>query len=163
MLNVSYNNNYQIVQTPGNVVLFSEMIHDARIVRLGEDHRPDIMRRWMGDSVGWYEGETLVVETVGFAPHQSDRRSAMTPVYMSPAAKVTERFTRISKTQIRYAFTVEDPTIFTQTWRGEIPLTVTTEPTFEYACHEGNYGLANILSGAREDEKRAAEAKAGRP
>ncbi|CAN5162282.1 hypothetical protein BH11PSE2_BH11PSE2_07850 [soil metagenome] len=106
----------------------------------------------MGDSVGWYEGETLVVETVGFAPHQSDRRSAMTRVYVSPSAKVTERFTRISPAQIRYEFTVEDPVIFTQTWRGEIPLSATNEPTFEYACHEGNYGLANILSGARFEE-----------
>jgi hypothetical protein len=107
--------------------------------------------------VGWWEGETLVVETVGFTPTQTDRRASITRLVMSPNAKVTERFTRISKTQNKYAFTVEDPAVFTQTWRGEIPLTVTTEPTFEYACHEGNYGLTNILAGARYEEAQKAK------
>jgi hypothetical protein len=158
MLNAAYNNNLQFLQTRDTVAIQLEANHEVRIVRLtGRAHAPAAMTRWFGDSVGWYEGRTLVVETVGFAPGQSDRRSAMTRVYMSPNAKVTERFTRISARQIRYEFTVEDPAVFTQAWRGEIPLTFTTEPTFEYACHEGNYGLANILSGAREEEKRAAE------
>ena len=161
MLNAAYNNNLQFLQTRDNIAIQLEANHEVRIIRLtSRTHAPAAMTQWMGDSVGWFEGETLVVETVGFAPNQSDRRSAMTRVYMSPAATVIERFTRISASQIRYEFTVDDPAIFTQAWRGEIPLTFTTEPTFEYACHEGNYGLANILSGAREDEKRAAEAKA---
>ncbi|MDB5451427.1 MAG: hypothetical protein JWO33_5 [Caulobacteraceae bacterium] len=157
MLNAAYNNNLQFLQTRDTVAIQLEANHEVRIVRLTGRHAPAAMTQWFGDSVGWYEGQTLVVETVGFSPGQSDRRSAMTRVYMSPKAKVTERFTRISARQIRYEFTVEDPAVFTQAWRGEIPLTFTTEPTFEYACHEGNYGLANILSGAREEEKRAAE------
>jgi len=154
MLNAAYNNNMQILQTRDHVAIQLEGNHEVRIVRLtSRVHAPGATSQWMGDSVGWYEGETLVFETVGFTPSQSDRRSAMTRVYMSPAAKVTERFTRISASQIRYAFSVDDPTVFTQVWKGEIPLTVTTEPTFEYACHEGNYGLENILSGARYEEE----------
>ncbi len=152
MLNAAYNNNVQILQTKDHVVLQLEGNHEVRIVRLTSRHHPPGVSQWMGDSVGWYEGETLVVETTGFTPSQSDRRSAMTRVYMSPAARVTERFTRISARQIRYDFTVDDPATFTQVWQGQIPLTWTTEPTFEYACHEGNYGLENILSGARYEE-----------
>ncbi len=160
MLNAAYNNNVTILQTKDHVALLLEGNHEVRIVRLGSRVHPPGVSQWFGDSVGWYEGETLVVETVGFTPSQSDRRSAMTRVYMSPAAKVTERFTRISARQIRYEFKVEDPAMFTQTWRGEIPLTFTTEPTFEYACHEGNYGLENILSGARYEEEHPPKARA---
>jgi hypothetical protein len=164
MLNAAYNNNLQFLQTRDNIAIQLEANHEVRIIRLASRaHAPAAMTQWLGDSVGWFEGQTLVVETVGFAPNQSDRRSAMTRVYMSPAAKVTERFTRISAGQIRYEFVVDDPSVFTQAWRGEVPLSFTTEPTFEYACHEGNYGLANILSGAREEEKRAAQTVKARP
>jgi len=156
MLNASYNNHLQFVQTRDHVVIGLEANHEVRIIRLTGAAQPASPPQWMGDSVGRYEGDTLVVETTRFSPSHSDRRAASGRVYMSPAARVTERFTRISASQIRYEFRVEDPTVFTQTWRGEIPLTFTAEPTFEYACHEGNYGLANILSGARFEEGRAA-------
>lgn len=156
LLNATYNNHLTVLQTRDHVALALEANHELRLIRLtSRVHAPSAYPLWFGDSVGWYEGDTLVVETQGFVTGQSDRRSVLTPVYMSPNAKVTERFTRISDAQIRYEFRVEDPAMFTGPWRGEVPLTVTTEPTFEYACHEGNYGLANILSGAREEERAA--------
>jgi hypothetical protein len=156
MINSAYNNNITFVQTRDTIAMLQESNHEARIIHLDRrTHLP--VAQWFGDSVGWWEGETLVVETVGFTPTQTDRRASITRLVMSPNAKVTERFTRISKTQIKYAFTVEDPAVFTQTWRGEIPMTVTTEPTFEYACHEGNYGLTNILAGARYEEAQKAK------
>ena len=153
MLNGVYNNNFRFVQTRDTLAVYEEANHEARLIRLlapgaAHEHGPFQPGRWMGDSIGWFEGDTLVVETIGVAPAESDRRSSTARVVMSPAAKVTERFTRISKDQIRYRFTVEDPAMFTQAWRGEVPLTFTTEPTFEYACHEGNYGLEGILAEA---------------
>jgi hypothetical protein len=164
MLNASYNNNLQFVQTRDHVAINIEGNHEVRIIRMTDrNHLPAEESQWMGNSVGWYEGDTLVVETVGFAPNQSDRRSAMTPVIMSPSAKVMERFTRISNDQIRYEFEVDDPVAFTQKWRGEIPLTFTKLPMFEYACHEGNYGLANILSGARYEEQHPKAAAKPKP
>jgi hypothetical protein len=101
----------------------------------------------------------LVVETINVTPSQSDRRSSTVRVVMSPQAKVIERFTRISAHQVRYEFAVDDPANFTQAWKGELPFTATTEAMFEYACHEGNYGLEGILAGAREEEKRAGQVK----
>ena len=151
MINSAYNNNIQFLQTRDTIAMLQESNHEVRIIRLDtRTHGP--VRQWFGDSVGWWEGETLVVETVGFTPSQTDRRASTTRLVMSPNAKVTERFTRISKSQIKYEFTVDDPALFTQVWKGELPLTTTPEPTFEYACHEGNYGLTNILAGARYEE-----------
>lgn len=151
MINSAYNNNMQFVQTRDTIAISQESNHEVRIIRL-DTREHGAVPRWFGDSVGWWEGETLVVETVGFTPTQTDRRASTTRLVMSPNAKVIERFTRISPSQIKYEFTVDDPEVFTQVWKGEIPLTQTTEPTFEYACHEGNYGLTNILAGARYEE-----------
>jgi hypothetical protein len=159
ILNAAYNNNIRVMQTKDFIILQPEANHEVRTIRLKtRTHLSPLVPQWTGDSVGWFEGDTLVIETTGFEPHQSDRRSAMTPVIMSPDAKVTERLTRISKDQIRYSFEVNDPAMFTETWKGEIPWNATTGPMYEYACHEGNYGLANILSGARYEEQQRAKA-----
>jgi hypothetical protein len=147
MIPLLYNNNYQIVQTPDTVLILVEMVHDARVVRLNSKHRPASVRTWMGDSIGWWEGETLVVETTNFRPDQSFRASGQN-------LKVTERFTRIDPQQILYRFTVEDPETFTQPFSGEVAMNATDEKIYEYACHEGNYALPGILSGARAQEAK---------
>ncbi len=152
MLPVLYNNHYQIVQSPGHVMILVEMNHDARIIRIGGEHQPPVIRRWLGDSVGRWEGETLVVETRNFHPGQSFRGSLRHQIYMSPETKVTERFTRQGPTEILYEFAVDDPTTYTQVWRGEIPMLAAEGRIYEYACHEGNYSLTNILSGARQQD-----------
>jgi hypothetical protein len=156
MLNAAYNNNIAFVQTPDHVAIWQEANHEVRVIRLNtRQHGP--VRQWFGDSIGWWEGDTLVVETTQFTPSQSRRLASTARLVMSPDAKVMERFTRISDSQIKYEFAVDDPAVFTQMWKGEIPLTLTPEPTFEYACHEGNYGLENILAGARYEEGRYAD------
>jgi len=157
MLPVLYNNNYQIVQSPGHVMIHVEMNHDARIVRVGAEHLPDQVRPWLGDSVGHWESETLVVETTNFHPGQSFRAAIKHQFYMTPAAVVTERFTRIADDQILYQFEVEDPGAYTESWSGELTLRSTDGPIYEYACHEGNYALAGILAGARVQETPPAE------
>jgi hypothetical protein len=156
MLNAAYNNSIQIMQIKDAVVIFQEANHEIRTIRMNTRVHGAVPR-WFGDSVGWWEGDTLVVETAGFTPSQTDRRAATGFLVMSPNAKVLERFTRISERQIKYEFSVDDPEVFTQVWKGEIPVTTTVEPMFVYDCHEGNYGLSNILSGARQEEKRKAE------
>jgi hypothetical protein len=156
MLNPVYNSNYQFVQTPDHVMILVEMVHDARVIPLGGAHRPKEMTRWLGDSVGRWDGETLVVETRNLHPEQS----VAGPVYLSDQGKVTERFTRVSSDEIFYQFTVEDPVFYTQTWGGEIALRSKPERMYEYACHEGNYAAANILGGSRVEEEREAAAKA---
>jgi len=155
MLPTMYNSYYQIFQAPGYVVINVEMVHDARIIRIGDKHDSGSVRKWMGDSVGRWEGDTLVVETRHFRPEQSFRGT-------SENAVITERFTRVADDQIVYRFTVDDPTSFTAKFTGELPFTSVKENVYEYACHEGNYGLPGILSGAREAEKRAAQEKASR-
>ncbi len=145
--NYFYNNNIQIVQTPDHVMILMEMVHDARIVRIGGTHVPKHIRPWMGDSIGRWEGDTLVVETTNFPLQQPFRGAAEN-------LKVTERFRRVDATTINYRFTVEDPTTFTAPWTAEIPFRAMDELIYEYACHEGNYALANVLSGARNEEKR---------
>ena len=152
MLPVMYNNNYQIVQTDTYVMILAEMAHDARIIRIdGSEHRPD-MDKWMGDSVGRWDGDTLVVETLGFNPQQNFRGA-------SENLRVTERFSRVSDAEVLYSFTVEDPTVFEAAWTGELMFNARPahESMYEYACHEGNYALAGILAGARELERQAAE------
>ena len=154
MMNVLYNNTYQIQQAKDYLVILVEMNHDARIVRLADKTHPRAdIRPWMGDSIGWWEGDTLVVETTNFNPGEQLRPGIPTTFYVSQDAKVTERFTRISPTQILYEFKVEDPKVYTRTWRGEMPLNTTKGPLYEYACHEGNYALPNILAGSRAAER----------
>jgi hypothetical protein len=147
MLPVMYNNNYQIVQTSDHVVILVEMVHDARIIPLGKDHPDTDFNKWMGDSVGYWEGDTLVVKTRDFHPLQSFRGS-------SDQTVVTERFELIGPDKIRYGFTIEDPASFTRPWSGEIAMNrrPAGEPIYEYACHEGNYAFTGILAGARRLE-----------
>ena len=152
MLPVLYNNHYQIVQSPGFVMILVEMNHDARIIRIGGEPLPSVIRPWLGDSIGHWEGDTLVVETSQFNPGQSFRGSLRHALYMSPDAKVVERFTRVASREILYEFSVEDPTVFSQVWRGEIPMLAAEGRVYEYACHEGNYSLTGILAGAREED-----------
>ncbi|WP_293906629.1 hypothetical protein [Phenylobacterium sp.] len=153
MLNVLYNNTYQIQQDRDHLVILVEMNHDARIVRLGDRTHPKAdIRTWMGDSVGWWEGDALVVETTNFNPGEQLRPGIPTTVFVSQDARVTERFTRVSPTQILYEFKVEDPKVYTKTWRGEMPINAAKGPVYEYACHEGNYALPGILRGARVTE-----------
>lgn len=159
MLPVMYNSNYQIVQTRDSVLIHIEMVHDARIIRLGGQHPPAHVRKWMGDSIGRWEGDTLVVETTNFNPAQPiqiGQVASYRSIPISPGLKVIERFTRVGPRTIQYEFTVEDPDTFSTAWRGEIPFTFTDQPIYEYACHEGNYALPGILAGAREQEKSAA-------
>jgi hypothetical protein len=161
MLNVLYNNNYQIVQSPGYVTIVVEMNHDARVVRLNDRHLPGHITPWMGDSIGWWEGDTLVVETTNLNPGQSFTADVRHYLYLPPTAKVTERFTRVAKDEILYQFKVEDAKAYTQAWKGEIPMRTAKGPLYEYACHEGNYALPGILRGARAEESKAATPAAG--
>ena len=156
MMNTGYNGHYQIVQTKDYIAIHVEMNHDARIIRLSDRTHPSAaVRSWMGDSVGWWEGDTLVVETTNFDP-RGEVSSLSGGFAYGLKTKVTERFTRTSKTEILYAFTVEDPDFFTQSWRGEMPMRAAKGPIYEYACHEGNYSLPNALTGARVQEAEAA-------
>jgi len=148
-----YNNNIMIQQSRDSVAIESEQIHNARIVRLNAKHRTDGVREWGGDAIGWYEGNTLVVETTGLEPRQIHFGG-------SDQMKITERFTRVSPTRLHYAFTIDDPKTWAKPWGGEYEFT-TSPGIYEYACHEGNYALANILSGARHREAEAAKQKSG--
>jgi hypothetical protein len=157
MLNTIYNNNYQIVETPDAIVIDVEMVHDARVIPLFRDraaalahHRPATMAPWLGDSVGWWEGDTLVIDTVNVNPEQG--RTG--PIFLSDKGRVTERLTRTSATQIFYQFQVEDPVYYTQAWKAEEALNARKEHVYEYACHEGNYAMAGILGGARAQEAK---------
>lgn len=144
-----YNNNFQIIQTDDNFVLLSEMIHDVRIAKIDGQHQPDDRQQWHGDSVAKWDGDTLVVETTNINATQRGAGG----VFLSKDGKMTERFTRINDNQILYAFEVNDPAVYTQVWRGEMPLNRLKQSVYEYACHEGNYGLVNILSGGRENDR----------
>ena len=146
-----YNHNYQIFQTPGYVVILIEMIHDARIIPLdGRPHTNRGIRQWLGDSRGRWEGDTLVVETTNLT--QVAGRS-VTVYGASETTHLIERFTRVDENTIDYEFTLTDPTEYHSDWTASIPMTDLGGPLFEYACHEGNYGLENILAGARAAEK----------
>jgi hypothetical protein len=149
MLPVLYNNNYQIVQTPGQVMILVEMNHAVRTIRIGGEPLPQQIRPWLGDSVGHWEGNTLVVETSQFHPQQSMRGAIKHQLYVGMNSKVTERFSRIAQDEIHYAFTVEDDEIYRRPWRGELTFTPSNGEIYEYACHEGNYGMVNILAGER--------------
>jgi hypothetical protein len=151
--NYFYNNNYRIVQTRDHVMILVEMVHDARIIRIGGEHGPKHVRTWMGDSVGRWEGDTLVVETINFHPSQTFRGA-------SENLKVVERFTRADANTLLYRFTIDDPGTFTKPWSGEVPFRASGETIYEYACHEGNYAMSNVLSGERAQEKARAAAPA---
>jgi len=152
MLAGAYNNNYQIVQTPGYVMILVEMIHDVRIIPLdGRPQLPASVRQWTGSYRGRWEGDTLVVESTNFNGKNPFQGS-------SENLRLTERFTRVDENTIRYQFTIDDPSTWTRPWSAEVPWAKTIGPLFEHACHEGNYGLGNILAGARAEERRAAEA-----
>ncbi len=150
MLNNLYNNTYQIVQTPTHVMIDVEMMHDARIIRMDQDYKPEAVKQWLGDSVGRWEGDTLVVVTRGWNRWHGDYE----PVFLSEKATVTERFTRTAKDEITYAFEINDPGFYTQAWRGEMVFTPSDGPVYEFACHEGNYALQHILQGARVREAK---------
>jgi hypothetical protein len=144
-----YNNTYQFVQTADHFLIWVEMVHDARIAQINGKHRSDGIRPWMGDSVAKWDGDTLVVETIGFHPRQNIRGGG-------PNMKVTERFTRVAADRVHYAFDVQDPETWVEPWGGEYEFAAADDHVYEYACHEGNYGLSGILAGARADELRAA-------
>ena len=148
--NYFYNNNYTIVQTPGHVMIMTEMVHDVRIIRMGEPRPlPAHIRPWMGDSWGRWEGDTLVVETTNLHPDQT-----LQGIPPSENMKVTERFTRAGEHVVHYEFTVDDPVTFERPWSGEVPFTRLNGLVYEYACHEANYALENVLRGARAQERR---------
>ena len=149
-LPTGYNNHYQIFQTPGFVVLLTEMIHQVRVIPLdGRPHIDSQIRLWNGDSRGHWDGDTLVVETTNFSDKTSFRGAGAN-------LHLVERFTRIGPARVAWEFTVEDATIWTRPWTGGIPFRRVEGPLYEYACHEGNYAMTNILKGYRADEQAAA-------
>ncbi|MEC8349021.1 MAG: hypothetical protein VXZ41_03820 [Pseudomonadota bacterium] len=150
-----YNNLKRIVQTKDSIMILAEMVHDARIVRLNSAHRPDHMRTWLGDSVGHWEGDTLVVKTKNFTPRPG--------LYGADEnLQVTERFRRVDDATLSYSFVVDNPTVWSEPWGGEYPWPATTAKVYEYACHEGNYALGNIMRGARLLEAEALQANANK-
>ena len=154
MNSVLYNNMYQIVQTDDYVMILVEMVHDARIIPINGDHRPEAIEQWMGDSIAWWDADTLVVETINLHPQQKSRMMAS----LSDQGRIIERFTRYSDQQIYYEFEVSDPVFYTESWGGEISFNATVTKLYEYACHEGNYGLQGILGGYRRQEMDAQQA-----
>jgi hypothetical protein len=151
-----YNNNFQIYQTRNSVLIMQEMIHEARVIRMDGPHIDPKIRLWMGDSIGHWEGDTLVVDTTNYNDKIVSNSFNCCPGAGS-GLHVVERFRRISADQIDYRYTVEDPNTYIRPWTAEVPMTRIDGPIFEYACHEGNYALQDILAGAR-----AKEAEAGR-
>ncbi len=149
-----YNNLHQIVQTPDSVMILTEMVHDVRVVRMNAQHLPKNIRLWLGDSVGHWDGDTLVVDTTNFTNKTRFRGS-------TENLHVIERFTRVDDNTLLYRFTIDDPATWTAPWTGEMSWPATKERIYEYACHEGNYALPNILKGARLREKEATAAKGG--
>ena len=146
-----YNDMHRIVQTPDSIMILTEMIHDARIVRMNGQHLPQNIRRWMGDSVGHWEGDTLVIDTTNFTNKTRFRGS-------TENLHVVERLTRIDDKTLLYRFTVEDPQTWDQPWTGEMTWPATNQPMLEYACHEGNYALGDMMRGARKQEADEAAA-----
>ena len=155
--NYGYNNNYTIVQTADHIMIMTEMVHDARIIRLGERvPLPEHIRPWMGDSWGHWEGDVLVIETTNLPVAQLNKHSYIYPGG-SEQMRVIERLTRVDERTINYEFTVTDPGTYTLPWGGEVPMTALDDLIYEYACHEGNYALGNVLRGARYQERLDAE------
>ncbi len=147
MLPQLYNNHYQIVQNENSVMILAEMVHDVRIIRIDDKHNPKAVQRWMGDSIGHYEGNSLIIETVNLRPEQGFRGAGAN-------AKYTERLTRVGPNTIKYEFKIDDAESFTQaSWGGELIFNKSDQQVYEYACHEGNYALPGILKGARLKEQ----------
>jgi hypothetical protein len=150
--NYFYNNMKQIVQTKDTILILVEMVHDARVIRMNAEHLPPSMRKWMGDSVGHWEGDTLVVDTTNFTNKTQFQGS-------SENLHVVERFTRVDPKTILYRFTVDDASTWDRSFTGEYPWNLTSEHLYEYACHEGNYSLPGMLRGARQKEAEDAAAR----
>ena len=149
-----YNNNYEIVQVPGSVVLLSEMMHEVRVIPLdGRPHISQNIRQWMGDSRGHWEGNTLVVDVTNFPDR--DVTGFGVPYRHSETShlRLTERFTRVDANVLNYEVTVDDLATFTRSWTASIPMVRSDEHLYEYACHEGNYSLTNMLKGSRAESK----------
>jgi len=153
--NYFYNNLKQIVQTKDTVLILNEMVHDARVVRMNAQHLPQTIRKWMGDSVGQWDGDALVVDTTNFTSKTQFRGSG-------DQLHVVERFTRTNPNTILYRFTVDDPETWDRSWTGEYPWRATDEKLYEYACHEGNYSLGGMLRGERQKEAEDAAKKTGK-
>jgi len=147
MFDQLYNSTYQFVQTKDHLAIVAEMVHDTRIVKIGGTHRTDGVRPWFGDSIGRWDGDVLVVETTNIPRQQAYKGSWEN-------LKVTERFSRVAGDRLRYQFTIEDPTMWDAPWGGEYEF-APAGLVYEYACHEGNYGLQNILAGARAEDQLA--------
>ena len=147
MINGLYNNNYEFVQTEDYIVLRTEMISHARIIPINSEHKMAALAPMFGESVAHWDGDTLVVETTNFSPMQEEAAISLTS-----SGKVVERFTRVSKEQIVYEFTVDDPAYYSQPWHGELSFLSTQSKVYEFACHEGNYAMSGILAGARRAE-----------
>ena len=156
MLPGGYNNNVQIFQAPGYVVLLHEMVHDVRVVPLDGDALPASIRQWLGSSRGRWEGDTLVVETTNFTNGTGSFNTSFVSWGSAENTRLVERFTRVDGDTIRYEFTVDDPDTWTAPFTGRFPLNRSDAPLYEYACHEGNHGMFNLLSGARAEERAAA-------
>jgi len=157
MLPPGYNPNVEIVQSPGYVAIEQEMIHDVRLIPTdGRPHLPTQVRQLMGDSVGHWEGNTLVVDTTNFTARTAFQNS-------SESLHVVERFTRTAEDTLLYEFTADDPHTWATPWSAQVVWAKTGGPLYEYACHEGNYGMKNNLSGARAVEKKAVEEVANKP
>ena len=151
MLPSAYNNNVQLLQTPDHVVIYNEMVHDARIIRMNQEHAPAELRSWLGDSVGYWDGDTLVVDTTNFTDNPSLGGASRT-------LHVIERFRRLDTDRLLYQFTVDDPSVWTAPWSGEYVWPLSDGRVYEYACHEANYSFGGILRGARvlEEDARVA-------
>lgn len=155
MLPYSYNSNYQIVQTRDVVLVHAEMIHDARIIHLdGRPHLPSSMRSWMGDSIGRWEGDTLVVDTKNFNDGGGFYGDAGGNFGWDRNLHIIERFSLFDADTLLYQFEIDNPTAFTQPWKGELTMTRSADKIYEYACHEGNYSLSNMLRGFRAAERK---------
>ena len=156
MLPAGYNNNIQLFQAPGYVVILHEMVHDARIITLdGRPALPTGVRQWLGHSRGHWEGNTLVVNTTNFTDKTGSFSTSFVSWGSATGLHLTERFTRVDADTVSYEFTVDDPATFAQPFTGRFPLNRSDAPLYEYACHEGNHGMFNMLSGARAEERAA--------
>jgi len=153
MLPVLYNNNYQIVETPETVMILVEMVHDVRYIHMDRtQHLPPDIRLWMGDSIGRWDGDTLVVDTANFTEKTRFRGS-------STSLHVLERFTRVAPDTVLYRVTIDDPATFTKPWTLEYPFLATAGPIYEYACQEGNYAMTDIMGGARKADRASEDGK----
>jgi hypothetical protein len=145
-----YNDLHQIVQTSDSILILTEMVHDARIVRMNAQHLPSNIRRWLGDSVGRWDGDTLVIDTTNFTDKTRFRGA-------TENMHVVERIKRLDATTLLYRFTIDDKDTWDKPWSGEMTWPLTTQPIYEYACHEGNYALGDVMRGARHQDAEKAK------